>query len=102
MVKKLADSGVPLFICSSNTRKVIENILKKTGTSACFRQIVSREDTHQRKPDPEGLMKIISENKLNSEKVLFIGDRDVDRQAGSSAGIETRIIASGSSAHLAL
>jgi pyrophosphatase PpaX len=102
MVRKLADSGVPLFICSSNTRKVIKNILQKTGTFACFRQIVSREDIHQRKPDPEGLLKIIAENDLNPKEVLFIGDRDVDRQAGSSAGIETRIIASGSRTHLAL
>ena len=102
VAEKLAKSGLPLFICSSNTRKVIENILQKTGTYACFRQIVSREDILQRKPDPEGLLKIISENKLNPKEVLFIGDRDVDRQAGSSAGIETKIIASGSMAHLAL
>ncbi len=102
MARKLADSGVPLFICSSNTRKVIENILQKTGTFACFRQIVSREDIHQRKPDPEGLLKILAENDLNPKEVLFIGDRDIDLQAGSSAGIETRIIASGISVPLAL
>lgn len=100
VAKKLSDHGVLLFICSSNTREVIEKILDKTGASGCFRQIVSREDVQQRKPDPEGLCKIISENRLEAEKVLFIGDREVDQKAGKAAGIETRLVKPSHSMHL--
>jgi len=91
-VKELSSNGVMLFICSSNTRKVIHKILMVSGISACFRQIVSREDVQQRKPSPEGLLKIITENQLNKGDVLFIGDRDIDRQAGDLAEIQTILV----------
>jgi len=89
--KALANNGVSLFICSSNTRKMIEQILLKTGTLDCFRQIISREDVHQRKPDPEGLLKIMTNHCLNPNNVLFIGDREIDKMAGKAAGIETLV-----------
>jgi len=92
IAKNLVANGIPLFICSSNTRKVIEQILIKTGTSNCFRQIVSRENVLQRKPDPEGLLTILSENALSGDQVLFVGDREIDQIAGKAAGIETLLV----------
>ena len=99
-VQQLATHEIPLFICSSNTRKVIEHILEKTETSTCFRQIISREDIQQRKPDPEGLLKIMKDHQLHADHTLFIGDRDIDHRAGLAAGIETLLISPTNSVYL--
>lgn len=95
--KRLADEGITLFICSSNTRVVIEQILKGVNMLGCFRQIVSREDVSQRKPDPEGVLKILAGHGLRPEDVLFIGDRGIDQCAGDATGIQTIIVTPGNS-----
>lgn len=88
----LHDNNISLFICSSNTKKVIDQILTSAGIRSTFQQIISRENVQQRKPSPEGLLKIIGENKLEKSQVLYIGDREIDLQAGEAARIRVVLV----------
>ncbi|MBL7206658.1 MAG: HAD-IA family hydrolase [Candidatus Aenigmarchaeota archaeon] len=92
LIKHLKQDGKQLAIFSSNTRKVIEIGLNNIGLHDYFGMIIAREDVEKQKPDPEGLLKILDKCKIPKERVIYIGDRETDREAGNSAGINTIMV----------
>jgi HAD superfamily hydrolase (TIGR01509 family) len=52
----LAKAQIPIAICSGALRPEIELILEEAGLRGRFDVIVSAEDVHRGKPDPEGFM----------------------------------------------
>jgi len=89
LIESLKDKRVKLAIFSSNTRKVVEAILRKIDKLGSFESIVTIEDISKNKPDPEGLRKILRACKVSRSEALFIGDRQRDLEAGKRAGIRT-------------
>ena len=85
--------GLPAAICSSNSRVVLLEAVRRFGLSGLIGIVVGREDVRRLKPAPEGLLRILEEAGCRPEEALFIGDRDVDMLAGEAAGIPTRIVA---------
>lgn len=86
-IENLKSKEIKLAIFSSNTRKVVETILKKANVLDWFESIVTIEDVSRNKPDPEGLSKILRACKVSRNRALFIGDRQRDLEAGKRAGI---------------
>jgi beta-phosphoglucomutase-like phosphatase (HAD superfamily) len=79
-------------VFSSNSRIAVITALKKHNIFDEFSYIVSREDVREPKPAPEGLLKIMDTLKFSKDKVLYLGNRDVDESAGKAAGIKTIIL----------
>ena len=77
-----------LAIFSGNSRKSIETVLAQLGIYPDF--IVGREDILENpKPSGKGLLKIVSHFNAEVNEAVFIGDSNLDLDAGSSVGIKT-------------
>lgn len=62
--------------------------LKKHGMYDYFSGLITREDNFKRKPDPEALLWLLVEYKIDKSEALMIGDRDIDILAAKNAGID--------------
>jgi phosphoglycolate phosphatase-like HAD superfamily hydrolase len=60
-----------------------------------FTEILGANDIEKLKPEPDGLLKIMKDQKVNPKRTLFIGDMKTDIQAGKAAGVRTLCISSG-------
>jgi HAD superfamily hydrolase (TIGR01509 family) len=52
-VDRLAAAGLWLAVASSGTRAYVDHVLDRLGVRAAFATVVSGEDVHHGKPDPE-------------------------------------------------
>lgn len=84
---KNVDTGIKKYVWSSNTREVINLVLKEERLTHLFEGIVSRDDVTLLKPDPEGFYKLWNPE-VNKNQYLMVGDSKADRQAAKSAGID--------------
>ncbi|MEJ2252240.1 MAG: HAD-IA family hydrolase [Candidatus Lokiarchaeota archaeon] len=67
----------------------MSKLLKYNALSNYFEEIITREDEFPKKPDPESFLYIINKYKLPKEKVLAIGDRELDIKAAHSTNIKS-------------
>jgi len=51
--------------------------------------VVTIDDVTKAKPDPEPVLKAISELKADPAKTLMVGDSTMDIQSGVNAGVDT-------------
>ena len=54
--------------------------------------IISNHNGIPRKPNPAGILKIITENNLDAKKTLYVGNTEKDIIAGIRAGVRTALI----------
>ncbi|NQV89692.1 MAG: HAD family hydrolase [Parcubacteria group bacterium] len=85
---------VPLSIFTNLTK---DEIVKTLGFVEIpiewFQFILSGDDVKNRKPAPDGFMKMIELSKVNSSEILYVGDReDVDIKPAKSLGIRTCLV----------
>lgn len=80
---------VQFAICSSNAHATIERALERLSLQKYFSAIIGCDDVLMHKPHPEGLLNILSILQMRPEEALYIGDRTIDVDAGTSAGIHT-------------
>jgi HAD superfamily hydrolase (TIGR01549 family) len=84
---RTASATKKIAVFSSNCRNTIEQILPRLDVPVSF--IVAKDDVAKPKPHGEGLKTILAFFNANPEDALYIGDNDIDLQAGSDAGIRT-------------
>lgn len=66
-----------------------QSLLEAHEMTSSFDAIFSVEQGYPRKPDPALLEAAIRQFQLERAETLMIGDRDLDIQAGRSAGVQT-------------
>lgn len=97
-------SGVMDFLeknngkCALLTNKSIEptlKILDKLNIKKYFSCILGGDNAPKRKPNADGILKIISDSKWNVNETLMVGDDIPDIGAAKAAGIEVAIIFDG-------
>lgn len=79
--------GYTCHIWSSNTKFVVEKVLKELGIFGKFSTIVCREDVDLLKSELDGFRKIYNSN-IAKSKFLLIGDSQADTEAATKAGID--------------
>jgi phosphoglycolate phosphatase-like HAD superfamily hydrolase len=90
LIRRKLPSTALLGVVSSNYHQTIVTVLEKSGLSGRFHTVLGRDDVKIAKPSPEGLLKIILENSLQPDLILFTGDDWVDEEAARAA--KTRFI----------
>ncbi len=95
VVKKVRQLGLRTAILTNNGRSSVDTIMKKIPLSDYFDIIQTRHESPKPKPHPDGLLKILSELKLTSDEVVYVGDAMIDSVAASRAGIEFWGVATG-------
>ena len=62
--------------------------------SDCFEDILSVEQGYPRKPDPAMVLAAVETYSMDPSNTFFIGDREMDIQAGRAAGVRTLLFGS--------
>lgn len=84
---KRSDPTKRLAIFSANLQSTIALMFERFDISDLFDLIVSTEDVLRGKPDPEGLIQILSAWDADPEDAILIGNSWKDLEAGRTAGV---------------
>ncbi|HED05321.1 MAG TPA: HAD family hydrolase [Ignavibacteria bacterium] len=77
-----------LSIYTGKGRAAATITLKKLDIYDYFDMIITGDDVSEYKPSAEGILKFITEYRLNKERVLMIGDSPSDVKAAHSGGVK--------------
>jgi len=86
LVTWLDGNDRPVSVLSINSRSAVQRALERHGLDARVAHIVGREDVRRIKPDPEGMLLLAQRHSVEPGQVLFIGDKDGDRECAERAG----------------
>lgn len=64
------------------------SLLKKFNMEELFIEIVTKNSGFKRKPDPEGYAYLIDKYKMDKDKVLIVGDRELEILAAKAVGVK--------------
>ena len=98
-LKALKKMGLKIGLCTINSRKSTESILKRFKASEYFDVITPREKAKLVKPNPEHCQASLDELKVSSEETIVVGDSVADMKGarelktiavGLSTGVSTK------------
>ena len=98
-LERVLAAGGRNFLITHRDSDSLMRILNWYRIEGCFADIVTADDGYARKPDPESFNAIIRRHTLPRERVLAVGDRDLDVQAGIAAQVRTCLYNACPSAH---
>ncbi len=90
----LSNSGVNVIV-THRGKKSTRDLLRTHGVQHLFQDFITGDHGFPRKPDPAGIEAIIQRNNLVEDDSLVVGDRELDVEAGSAAGVRTCILGDG-------
>jgi beta-phosphoglucomutase family hydrolase len=88
-LQRLHAQGWLQAIASAAPRANIETILQVLGSSKCFESIVSAEDVHRGKPDPEVFLAAASKLGIPPDRCIVVEDAPHGIEAARAAGMKS-------------
>lgn len=89
-LRALTNAGLGLGAVTDTsvmTEADVRNLLEADGVSALLTALVTSVDVGAAKPDPAGIVEVLCRLGVSDPaRALFVGDRDVDRDAADGAG----------------
>jgi phosphoglycolate phosphatase len=76
----------PVSVLSLNSRRAVKRALEDNGLTDRVTHIAGRDDVRRVKPDPEGMLLLASRHGVDPGAILFVGDKDGDRECAEAAG----------------
>jgi len=73
---------------STNRTTSMKHIIERFGLGPYFEMVVTALDVKEPKPHPETVEKILSTFNIAKEKVLYVGDTEVDQETANAAGVK--------------
>lgn len=98
-VNKFKQCNMLLGIVSGKFRYRIEEILKPYSILDSFNIIIGGEDVLAQKPDPEGLLKAITDSCLSKHDILYVGDTTIDAETAKRANVQFSAVLTGVTSH---
>jgi len=94
----LKKNKVKLGICTNASRSEMNEIFNSREEILEYFEgnIITKDDVKHKKPDPEGVFKLINKWGISPQNIMIFGDYETDIQAGKEAGIITVGVLSGS------
>ncbi len=84
---ELRDAGVRLAVLTNKPVRISRVIVEGLGLAGHFFQVYGGNSFATKKPDPEGLLRLIMEADVPLDRVLMIGDSSVDVHTAINAGV---------------
>jgi len=97
LLEFLRKRDVRLAVVTNRVRQTAEAVTAALDIQRFFSMLVSEEDVKEPKPDPEGILSIITRFKGDTKRSFYVGDMGIDLSAGRNAGVPTYIVLTGSS-----
>lgn len=95
LLETLRKENVKLAVYSNKPEDIVVDIVSKIFPQGSFDLVRGfREDT-KRKPDPEGLYKLLDAWSIGMDEAIYIGDSEVDAKLGVNAKMDTVLVTYG-------
>ena len=83
----LKEIGVPMAICTNKPKILAQKTLKRHLIDHFFDIVIDGDDVESKKPDPEGIHKIMKAASVLKSQMIYVGDSRVDQVACENAGV---------------
>lgn len=93
----LKNKGYRLAIASNRPTEFSWILIRHLGLRKYFDYVLCADKLKYIKPHPEILNKIMQRFKVSSKETIYVGDMNIDAQAGRRAGVKTVMVTTGSS-----
>ncbi|MFB5661102.1 HAD family hydrolase [Alteribacillus sp. HJP-4] len=87
MLAVIKQKDIKLGVVTGKSRRSLNISLEKLDLKEQFDVIVTGDEVDDDKPNPEGVLKALSELNVTNEEAMYIGDSDGDIHAGKRAGL---------------
>lgn len=95
VVLQLKKEGIQVGIVTTKYRHRIISIFEYMELPGFIQQVIGADNVKNEKPDPEGLLRMIQEMKLDKKEVLYVGDSIVDGKTAANAGVDFVAVTTG-------
>lgn len=85
----------PLAVLSNKPETETRGIVEGLGLTPFFVAVYGGDSFSTRKPDPQGLLKLIDMMGIEPSHTAMVGDSDVDIATGKAAGVKTILVRTG-------
>ena len=92
-------NGCVLSVLTNKNVSASDKILESLGVLRKFSAVYGGDSFEQKKPDPVGLNRILSEHRVLGARALIVGDSQVDVLTGQNAGVKSCGVTWGMSSH---
>lgn len=89
MLERLKNNDRKIGIFSSMDRAMFEPAMQGRNLYPLTDSAIAGDDLPNRKPKPDGILKMLKDLKVRSETAVYIGDKDTDIETARNAGIDS-------------
>ncbi len=89
MLVKMKEQGMKLGVLSNKPHRQTVKVVREIFGEGMFDCVQGQQEGIARKPDPEGVYRLMDALKVSKEECLYVGDSEVDIQTGKNAGVRT-------------
>ena len=86
---RMRATGIRLAICTGASRQIADFTLAQSGLAYYFPTVVTGDDVHKPKPDPEGLRITMEKIAAHSDQTVYVGDHPNDIKAARGMSTHT-------------
>ncbi|MEM3770535.1 MAG: HAD family hydrolase [Candidatus Bathyarchaeia archaeon] len=97
ILKALKDMGLKIGVCTVNSQKSVDHILKKFGIGGFFEAVTPRDAVKNVKPNTEHLEATLKALKVDPKETLVVGDSSSDMKCAKELGAITVALPTGMS-----
>jgi HAD superfamily hydrolase (TIGR01662 family) len=91
-LESIQEEGIKMAVFSNKGSSGIKHALEMFKMEMYFNPVIAVTDVEKKKPDPEGLEKIIATWGCTPQEILFIGDSDNDILCANRAGVPSVLV----------
>lgn len=88
VLHEIRQMGFKTAILTNNGRHSVDIILQQLPLARYFDLIITRNETPNPKPFPDGLLMTVEQLGVEKDEVVYVGDASIDGVAAQRAGIE--------------
>jgi phosphoglycolate phosphatase len=90
LLDELVSRGIKISVLSNKPHKMTQEVIAFYLSSWPFDPVLGQREEVPRKPDPAGAAEIAEAWQMAPEKILFVGDSDIDILTAQAAGMQAR------------
>lgn len=89
MLSELKSQGIRLGVLSNKPHRQTVKVVQEIFGEGMFDCVQGQQEQIARKPDPEGVYRLMEALNTTKEECLYVGDSEVDIRTGKNAGVRT-------------
>lgn len=89
VLTELKRKGIRLAVLSNKPHRQTLKVVEEIFGTGLFDYAAGQRESVRRKPDPDGVIRIMEALGVQKEECLYVGDSEVDIRTGKNAGVRT-------------